>query len=60
MNTCLRESLDRFKKIDHYLGIALTNNEIANAIKDENKTFWLVEGMAILSDQENEKYLSFK
>ena len=50
MNTCLQESLDRFKKIDHYLGIALTTSEIANAIKNENKTFWLVEGMDILSD----------
>ena len=60
MNTCFEESLDRFKKIDHYLGIALTNEEIANAIIDENKTFWQDESIDTLSNQENEKQRSFK
>jgi len=50
MNTCFEESLDRFKKIDHYLGIALTNEEIANAIIDENKTFWQDESIDTLSN----------
>ena len=40
MKNCLLEALEKFRKIDHYLGISLAANEIAAGIKDDSKTFW--------------------